>query len=51
MSTAPDFIPDPPDPTWHVTAGAVVLLFSSAVIIVAVIRRIALGRWRFGPRW
>ena len=52
MSTTPDFIPDPPDSTWHVTAGAVVLLFSLLpLLIVAVIRRIAMGRWRFGPRW
>jgi hypothetical protein len=52
VSTAPDFIPDPPDATWHVTVGAVVLLFSLLpFIIVAVIRRIAMGHWRFGPRW
>ena len=50
VSTAPDFIPDPPDSTWHVTVGAVVLLFSVLpLVIVAVIRRIAMGRWRFGP--
>jgi hypothetical protein len=36
----------------HVAAGAVVLLFSLLpFIIVTVIRRIAMGRWRFGPRW
>ena len=41
-----------PDPSLHVAAGAVVLLFSLLpFIIVAVIRRIAMGRWRFGPRW
>jgi hypothetical protein len=52
VSTAPDFTPDPPDSTWHVTVGAVVLLFSLLpFIIVAVIRRIAMGHWRFGPRW
>ena len=51
-STAPDFIPDPPDSTWHVTVGAVVLLFSLLPLpLVAVIRRIATGHWRFGPRW
>jgi hypothetical protein len=42
--------PAPPDPSWHVTAGAVVLLFSLLpLIIVAVIRRIAMGHWR--PSW
>jgi hypothetical protein len=52
MSTAPDFIPDPPDSTWHVAVGVVVLLLSLLpFIIVTVIRRIAMGRWRFGPRW
>ena len=52
MSTAPDFIPDPPDSTWHVTAGAVVLLFSLLpLLIVTAIRRIVMVRWRFGPRW
>jgi hypothetical protein len=36
----------------QVAAGAVVLLFSLLPLpLVAVIRRIALGRWRFGPRW
>jgi hypothetical protein len=36
----------------QVAAGAVVLLFSLLpLIIVAVIRRIAMGRWRFGPHW
>jgi hypothetical protein len=44
--------PAPPDPTWHVTVGTVVLLFSLLpFIIVAVVRRIAMGHWRFGPRW
>jgi hypothetical protein len=44
--------PAPPDPSLHVAAGAVVLLFSLLpIIIVAVIRRIAMGHWRFGPRW
>ena len=44
--------PAPPDPSLHVAAGAVVLLFSLLpFIIVTVIRRIAMGRWRFGPRW
>ena len=47
-----DWTPAPPDPPWHVAAGAVVLLFSLLpLLIVAVIRRIALGHWRFGPRW
>jgi hypothetical protein len=45
-------VPAPPDPSLHVAAGAVVLLFSLLpIIIVAVVRRIAFGRWRFGPRW
>ena len=44
--------PAPPDPSLQVAAGAVVLLFSLLPLpLVAVIRRIALGRWRFGPRW
>ena len=44
--------PAPPDPSLQVAAGAVVLLFSLLpLLIVAVIRRIAMGRWRFGPRW
>jgi hypothetical protein len=44
--------PAPPDPSLHIAAGAVVLLFSLLpLLIVAVIRRIAMGRWRFGPRW
>jgi hypothetical protein len=44
--------PAPPDPSLHVAAGAVVLLFSLLpIIIVAVIRRIAFGRWRFGLHW
>jgi hypothetical protein len=48
----PRLYPGPPDSTWHVTVGAVVLLFSLLpFIIVTVIRRIAMGRWRFGPRW
>ena len=46
------WIPAPPDPTWYVVGGAVVLLFSLLpFIIVAVIRRIAMGHWRFGPSW
>ena len=41
-----------PDPSWHVAAGAIVLLFSLLpFIIMAVIRWIAISRWRFGPRW
>jgi hypothetical protein len=36
----------------HVAVGAVVLLLSLLpLLIVAVIRRIVMGRWRFGPRW
>jgi hypothetical protein len=51
-STAPEFIPGPPDPSRHVAAGAVVLSFSLLpFIIVTAIRRIAIGHWRFGPRW
>jgi hypothetical protein len=51
-STAPEFIPNPPDPSWHVGAGAVVLSFSLLpFIVVTAIRRIAVGHWRFGPRW
>ena len=44
--------PVPPDPTWYVVGGAVVLLLSFLpFIIVTAIRRIAMGHWRFGPRW
>jgi len=51
-STAPEFIPGPPDPSWHVAAGAVVLSLSLLpFIIVTAIRRIAVGHWRSGPRW
>jgi hypothetical protein len=51
-STAPKFVPDPPDATWHVVAGTVVLPFSLLpFIIMAVIRRIMMGHWHFGPRW
>jgi hypothetical protein len=47
-----DWTPASPDPSLQVAAGAVVLLFSLLpLIIVAVIRRIAMGRWRFGPHW
>ena len=50
--TLADWPPAPPDPSLQVAAGAVVLLFSLLpFIIVAVIRRIMVGRWRFGPRW
>jgi hypothetical protein len=52
--TLAGWTPTPPDQSWHVTAGAVVLLFSLLpLLIVTVIRRIAMGHghWHFGPRW
>ena len=44
--------PAPPDPSFHVAAGAVVLPLSLLpFIIVTVVRRIVTARWRYGPRW
>jgi hypothetical protein len=45
-------VPVPPHPSWHVAAGAVVLLLSLLPFaIMTVIRWIITARWRFGPRW
>jgi len=44
--------PVPPDPTWYVVGGAVVLLLSLLPFtVMTVIRWIVTARWRFGPRW
>jgi hypothetical protein len=44
--------PVPPDPTWHVVGGVVVLLLSLLPFtVMTVIRWIVMGRWRFGTRW
>ena len=52
MATVIPDDPVPPDPTWYVVGGAVVLLLSLLPFtVMTVIRRIAMGRWRFGPRW
>jgi hypothetical protein len=52
MATVIPDDPVPPDPTWNVVGGAVVLLLSLLPFtVMTMIRRIAFGRWRFGPRW